>query len=114
MSAGGAVMPLAFDWPRIEADARAEAQRELAAIEATPLEIGQHVCWSEMPIRGVATDGLSEVHRVAQTGDKPQTYCGERIPEAVRRFTLTPRLVFSMRPCRWCAEAFAQFTRGAA
>jgi hypothetical protein len=102
------------EWPRILADARECALKELDAIEARPLEVGQYIAWTELAPRGAITDGLSAVHRVAQVGQKPQTYCGEQIPGAIRLFTLTPRLIASMHPCRWCAQAIALSTKGAA
>lgn len=101
-------------WDRVLTDARATGQRALAAIEAQPLEVGQYIAWTEVAPRNGITDGLSAVHRVAQVGDRAETYCGEKIPGACRLFTLTPRLIMSMHPCRWCAQAVALSTQGAA
>lgn len=89
----------------------------LVALEkraATPLIIGEHVAWAEIARSGVATDDLSEVHRVAQLGDHPETYCGEAIPEAVRRLDLPFGWHSSMMPCRYCAQAYTLSLRGAA
>lgn len=87
---------------------------QLEKREQTPLVIGEHVAWMDMARSGVATDDLSDVHRVAQLGDNPETYCGEKIPETVRRFDLPFGWHNSMLPCRYCAQAYTLSLRGAA
>lgn len=99
------------DWRSIEREARAHALAVLEIEEHTPLVVGDHIAWSTTAYRGVV-DGFSPVHRVGvPIGNKPHTTCHEAIPEPIRRMILSPALVSSMEPCRFCEAEFARLAR---
>ncbi len=98
-------------WQRIEQEAREQMRAELDVAEATPLEAGRFVAWTEC--RFARTDGFSVVHRVGEPmGDTPMTLCGDVVPEPIRRVILSPNLVRALGRCRYCDAVFAH--KGAA
>jgi len=100
-------------WRTVEQDARAHALTTLGALEAAPLEFGHVVAW--VTCRFGRTDNLSEVHRAgAPIGETPVTLCGEVIPSAVLRLSLSPNLVRSLGKCRYCETAYLQQRTAAA
>lgn len=96
-----------FDWTQLEREAREQARRDLDALLAKPVDVGQHVAWTEMASCG-KTGGLSIVHRVGvvETDAKSvfggETLCGEQIPGPARWITLTPGWLRTQKRCKWC------------
>jgi hypothetical protein len=95
------------DWLRIEREAHDQVVGELAMLVDTPLVFGQHIAWTDC--RFGRTDDLSSVHRVGfPKGNDPHTTCGELIPHPVRWFPLSPALIQTMQPCRFCEAEYAR------
>src|SRR5690348_15413967 len=79
-------------WRELELAARSQVKGDLEQLEATPLEFGAHICWSEC-FRGF-TDALTEVHRVGFPNyGRAYTTCNELIPAPVRWLPLSPALI---------------------
>ncbi len=95
------------DWPRIEAEAKAQVRAALEAEGAVALEYGRAVAWAEY--RFGRSDGLSVVHRVGVGPfDAPRALCGETIPAPANRLTLSTNMIRSLGRCRYCEEAYTQ------
>ncbi len=98
------------DWREIEAAAREHALTVLEIDENTPLVYGAHIAWTT-GIYG-RTDELSPLHRVGYPiGSKPYTTCHEAIPEPIRWFILSPALLRTMPPCRFCEAEYQRSSR---
>lgn len=98
-------------WRRIEREASAQAALRIQADENTPLVFGDYIAWVHCAQHAL-TDALSSVHRVGYPiKDDPYTTCGEAIPAPARWFTLSPRLVQTMPPCRFCEAEYARCQR---
>ncbi len=98
-------------WRAIELAAREQVSSDLDVLEATPLEFGAHICWSESG-HMATTAGFSVVHRVGFPQiDRPFTTCGEMIPRPIRWLSLSPRLVRVMAKCKYCEAEHARITR---
>lgn len=92
-------------WRQIEHEAREEVRAALPAIEALPLAFGAHVAWA-VGLYG-HTDGISPLHRVGTPlRGESAAICGEIIPAAWQRLTLSPSLVQSMARCRYCEDEY--------
>lgn len=95
------------DWREIEQAAREQVQAELVTRLDTPLVFGEHIAWAVN--RFGRTDDLSPIHRVGfPVGNEPFTTCGEAIPNPVSWLVLSPRLIQSMPPCRFCESEYAR------
>ncbi len=83
------------------------ARKDALAIADAPLELGHSVAWSE--VRFGRTDDLSLVHRVGvAVYEEERALCGERIPPAIRRVALSPKLIQTLGRCRHCDAEFAK------
>lgn len=92
-------------WLRIEREAREQALMVLAQDESSPLVFGAYLAWVDC-IYG-RTDGLSPIHRVGfPIGNKPHTTCHEAIPAPIRWMVLSPALIKSIGPCRFCEAEY--------
>jgi len=96
-----------LDYRRIARDAKLAALEDAGA----PIPVGRQVAWStSRGMQGSHTDDFSLVHRAAPTTeptDEGQSaFCGERIAHAVRRVSLSPRLIVSLGVCRFCDEDY--------
>lgn len=90
------------EWLRIEAEAREQVAAEVEALTDTPLEYGHHIAWVDC--RYARTEGISDVHRVGfPQKHEPYTSCGEQIPHPTRWLSLSPAMIRTMVPCRFCA-----------
>lgn len=97
-------------WTRIMAEVRAQNSADLTTLEQTPLVYGDHIAWA-VRLYGW-TDDLSHVHRVGYPQqDEPYTTCGEKIPWPGLWLQLTPALVRTMPPCRFCEAEYARAQR---
>ena len=110
MSETRADRPTDANGRQLEADARAEASVGLEGLEATPLEFGAHIAWSEC-LMG-RTNGFSAVHRVGL----PQfahayTTCGELVPAPVTWIPLSPAMIRTMPRCKFCEAEHARVAR---
>lgn len=95
-----------IDWREIEAAAREQATAVLEARVQTPLEFGEHIAWGIGGFGGT-TDALSDLHRVGvPQNDEPYTTCGEAIPHPIHWMTLSPALIRTMPPCRFCQAEY--------
>lgn len=87
-------------WQRIEREAREQSEALTAALEITPLVVGQEVAWTFNGHMGT-TDGFSVIHRVADVV-KLETCCGEEIPPAKSRVAIDALWRKALRPCKSC------------
>lgn len=94
-----------FDWRPIEHEARMHALSVLERDESTPLVFGAHIAWVEFVFG--RTDALTPVHRVGYPiAGKPYTTCHEGIPGPLHWMVLSPALIESLGPCRFCEAEY--------
>lgn len=100
-------------WLRVDLEARVVARAALEHDEATPLEFGAFIAWTESQFGFM--NGLSVVHRVGfPQHENNYATCGEPIPAPVRWFSLSPAMVRTMRKCKFCEAEMARIERGRA
>ena len=96
-------------WRELELAARAQVAADLDVLEATPLEFGAHICWSECRLGG--TNGFTPLHRAGLTQfGHAYTTCGELIPAPVRWLPLSPAIIRTRARCQDCEAAYAAHT----
>ena len=93
-------------WDELEREAKAE----VLSRTPEPIGYGQRVIWTDV-VRSGWTDGISEVHRVADLDGEPHvsdghTFCGLTIPPEPRR--LPANLSSVIDRCMTCEIAAAR------
>lgn len=92
-------------WHELRMAARAQISADIDALVATELAFGDHVSWVEKLY--ALTDRIEPIHRVGfPRGNDPYTTCNIPIPHPLLWFPLSPALIRTMEPCRFCEAEY--------
>jgi hypothetical protein len=95
------------DWRALEAEVAEQVTAQLIEAEATPLQPGQLIAWTETGHMGT-TEKLGPVHSVETwTLDRATTTCGAIIPPPKRWIPLSAGIVRSLGRCPFCVATRA-------